>query len=169
MCTHTSSAHAIRFRHPHGVFTCVRVLHPSDMLNTECLVCLSVVLYNCFYGKWLKCVKCGCYVCKSFLSLCYHNKSIHDLWIMLQWYFGVILIRCFVSLSLRWICKGVLSLLNQQYMSKTYWYFCFSMITAGGRCCVEEIKKGDQTSRLVVIVYIYFVFYSTFFSSCNHV
>ena len=27
-------AHVIRFRHPHGVFTCVRVLHPSNMLNT---------------------------------------------------------------------------------------------------------------------------------------
>ena len=105
---HTSSAHAIRFRHPHGVFTCVRVLHPSNMLNIEFLFCLlSVVLYNCFYGKWLKCVKCGFYVCKSCLSLCLHNKSIHDLWIMLQWDFGVILIRCFVSFSLRWICKKV--------------------------------------------------------------
>jgi len=67
---HTSSAHVIRFRHPHGVFTCVRVLHPSNMLNIGFLFCLSVVLLHCFYGKWLKCVKCGCYVCKSCLSLC---------------------------------------------------------------------------------------------------
>jgi len=62
---HTSSAHAIRFCHPHGVFTCVRVLHPSNMLNIEFLFCLSVVLYHCFYGKVLKCVKCECYMCKS--------------------------------------------------------------------------------------------------------
>jgi len=44
MCTYTSSAHARRFRHPHGVFTCVRVLHPSNMLNIEFILCLSVVL-----------------------------------------------------------------------------------------------------------------------------
>ena len=48
MCTHTSSAHAIRFRHPHGVFTCVRVLHPSNMLNIEFLLCLSVVCIIAF-------------------------------------------------------------------------------------------------------------------------
>jgi len=68
-CSHVY-AHVIRFRHPHGVFTCVRVLHPSNMLNIEFLFCLSVVLYHCFYGKLLKCVKCRCYVCKSCLSLC---------------------------------------------------------------------------------------------------
>jgi len=142
MCTHTSSAHTIRFRHPHGSFTCVRVLYPSNMLNIEFLVCVSVVLYHCFYGKWLKCVKCGCYVCKSCLSMCYHNKSIHDLWIMLQWDFGVILICCFVSLSLRWFCKGVaFTFKSAKYMSNTNWYFCFSMRTAGGRWCGEEIKK----------------------------
>ena len=40
MRAHTSSAHAIRFRHPHGVFTCVRVLHPSNIMNIEFFVCL---------------------------------------------------------------------------------------------------------------------------------
>ena len=35
-CSHVY-AQVIRFRHPHGVFTCVRVLHPSNMLNIELL------------------------------------------------------------------------------------------------------------------------------------
>ena len=137
MCTHTSSAHVIRFRHPHGVFTCVRVLHLSNMLNIEFLLCLSVVLYHCLYGKWLKCVKCGCYVCKSCLSMCSYNKSIHDLWIMLQWDFSVILIRCFVSLSLRWICKGVAFTFKLAIYVKYLLILCFSMRTAGGRSCGE--------------------------------
>jgi len=47
---HKSSV--IRFRHPHGVFTCVRVLHPSNMLNIEflfCLLCFFIIAFtvNC--------------------------------------------------------------------------------------------------------------------------
>jgi len=110
MCAYTSSAHVIRTRHPllssaRGVHMCTR---PSSVRYVEYRISFvsSVVLYHCFYSKWLKCVKCGCYVCKTCFSMCLHNKSIHDLWIMLQWGFCVILIRCFVSLSLRWIRKG---------------------------------------------------------------
>jgi len=111
MCAYTSSAHVIRTRHllpstARGVHMCTR---PSSVKYVEYRISFvsSVVLYHCFYGKWLKCVKYRCYVCKTCFSMCLHNKSIHDLWNMLQWDFGVILFHSFVSLSLRWICKGV--------------------------------------------------------------
>jgi len=112
MCTHTPSASVIRVRHPlppsaRGVQMCKRPLSVK-YVEYRIAFCLSV-LYNCFYGKLLKCVKCGCYVCKSCLTLCLDNKSVHDSWIMLQWDFVAILhmIHCFVSFSLKWICKGV--------------------------------------------------------------
>ena len=105
--SHTSSASVIRFRHPDGVFPCESVLHPSNnYVEYIIAISLSVVLYHCFYDKLLKCLKCGCYVCKSCLS-CDSIKYIQDSWIMLQVDFGVILIYCFFSLSLRWICKAV--------------------------------------------------------------
>ena len=57
-------AHIIR--HPllsfaRGVHMCTR---PSFVKYFEYRIalCLSVVLYHCFYGKLLKCVECGCYV-----------------------------------------------------------------------------------------------------------
>jgi len=72
---HTSSAHVIRTRHPHtssarGVHMCSRPLSVK-YVEYRILFFLSVVLYHCFYGKLLKCLKCGCYmyVCKSCLSL----------------------------------------------------------------------------------------------------
>jgi len=94
----TSSASVIRVRHlrpsfARGVHMCTR-LSSVKYVEYRIAFCLSVALYHCFYGTLVICVKCKSYVCKSYS------------WIMLQWYFGVILIRWFVSLSLGWICKG---------------------------------------------------------------
>jgi len=72
-CSHVY-AYVIRTRHPlplsaRGVHVCTR---PSSVKYVEHRIafCLFVVLCNCFYGKLLKCVKCGFYMCKSSLWLC---------------------------------------------------------------------------------------------------
>jgi len=147
MCTHTSSAHVVRFRHSHWVFTCVRVIHPSNMLNIELLYriafCLSVVLYHCFYSKLLKCVKCEWCVYVMFIK-----KKIVVYLILAYLYtirelccYGILVSYRFV-VSFLWVydeCVMVLfSLLNQRYMSNTYWYILFNG-NGKGWGCGEEI------------------------------
>ena len=159
MWTHTSSVHVIRLRHPDGVFTCESVLHPSNNY-VEYIIAfsLSVVLYHCFYDKLLKCFKCGCYVCKPCLSCdsiknIYRIRELH----MLQLDFGVILIHCFFSLSLRWICKSfAFTFKSAKYVKYLLIHF-FQWEQQGEGVVVKKLKRwsNQQTGSHYISFFVF--------------
>ena len=105
---HKSSV--IRFRHPHGVFTRVRVLHPSNMLNIEFRFCL---LWFCIIAFTVNCLS-ALNVDVMCINHVYHCAGMTNQYTNCE-------LCCNEILVSYWFVKVLLSLINQRYMSNTYW------------------------------------------------